>query len=245
MERRRTPMASAVIADLPGQINQAFAWYSTRVPISLDLSGRVALVTGGSQGIGAGIADVLVAGRRHGGHLRPLGGGEPAPGHQPRAVRRTRSRGGRRHGRRPGRRARPARHPGQQRSPYALAATPRRASPRRSSGSTSPRRSSSSKLSRRLPWITDANVMFSLLEAMMGFALRFTRVRPAATGGGMRWPRSDWRTGDHRAESPESPTEAGRIEIVLPDEAADHSGYCIHPAMLEAALAESRCRDTS
>ncbi len=44
----------------PRSHNQAFAWYSTRVSISLDLSGRVALVTGGSQGIGAGIAAVLV-----------------------------------------------------------------------------------------------------------------------------------------------------------------------------------------
>ena len=53
-----TPMGPSVIE--LSQINQAFAWYSTRVSISVDLSGRVALVTGGSQGIGAGIAAVLV-----------------------------------------------------------------------------------------------------------------------------------------------------------------------------------------
>ncbi len=45
--------------------NQALAWYSTRVTLSLDLAGRVALVTGGSQGIGAGIAQVLVAAGAH------------------------------------------------------------------------------------------------------------------------------------------------------------------------------------
>src|SRR3954464_13858797 len=44
----------------PVAVNQAFAWYSTRVSISLDLSDRVALVTGGTQGIGAVIAAVLV-----------------------------------------------------------------------------------------------------------------------------------------------------------------------------------------
>ena len=44
----------------PVEINQAFAWYSTRVSISVDLADRVALVTGGSQGIGAGIAATLV-----------------------------------------------------------------------------------------------------------------------------------------------------------------------------------------
>ncbi len=42
------------------------------------------------------------------------------------------------------------------------------------------------------------------------------------------------------ATQPESPAEAGtgwsETEIVLPDEAADHPHYCIHPVMLDAAL---------
>ena len=42
----------------------------------MDLTGRVALVTGGSQGIGAGIAAGARAGRCHGDHLRPVGARE-------------------------------------------------------------------------------------------------------------------------------------------------------------------------
>jgi phthiocerol/phenolphthiocerol synthesis type-I polyketide synthase D len=42
------------------------------------------------------------------------------------------------------------------------------------------------------------------------------------------------------ARRPEPPVEAGtgcsETEIVLPDEAADHPGYCVHPVMLDAAL---------
>ena len=45
---------------------------------------------------------------------------------------------------------------------------------------------------------------------------------------------------DGPAERPEPPVEAGsgwsETEIVLPDEAADHPRYCIHPVMLDAAL---------
>ena len=46
--------------------------------------------------------------------------------------------------------------------------------------------------------------------------------------------------GDGPAGPPEPPVEAGsgwlETEIVLPDEAADHPRYCIHPVMLDAAL---------
>jgi phthiocerol/phenolphthiocerol synthesis type-I polyketide synthase D len=43
--------------------------------------------------------------------------------------------------------------------------------------------------------------------------------------------------GDQRAGRPESPTgTVTESEIVLPDEAAHHPGYCVHPAMLDAAL---------
>ena len=45
---------------------------------------------------------------------------------------------------------------------------------------------------------------------------------------------------DGPAHRPEPPVEAGagwsETEIVLPDEAADHPRYCIHPVMLDAAL---------
>jgi phthiocerol/phenolphthiocerol synthesis type-I polyketide synthase D len=46
--------------------------------------------------------------------------------------------------------------------------------------------------------------------------------------------------GDGPAKRPDLPAEAGsgwsEIEIVLPDEAADHQRYCIHPVVLDSAL---------
>ncbi len=46
--------------------------------------------------------------------------------------------------------------------------------------------------------------------------------------------------GDGPAKRPEPPVEGGsgwlETEIVLPDDAADHPRYCIHPVMLDAAL---------
>ena len=89
-----TPMAR------PPSDNQAFAWYSTRVSISVDLTGRVALVTGGSQGIGAGIAAVLVEAGATVVTCARSAVDDPGARHHARAVRRARPRRGHGDGRR-------------------------------------------------------------------------------------------------------------------------------------------------
>ena len=135
-----TPMDPPVSSAIePVEINQAFAWYSTRVSISVDLAGRVALVTGGSQGIGAGIAAVLVRAGATVVTCARSAVDDPAPGtthvqcdvRDPEAV--TAMVDGDR------RRARSARHPGQQRRRVAVrpgGGRLARASSTRSSAST-------------------------------------------------------------------------------------------------------------
>jgi phthiocerol/phenolphthiocerol synthesis type-I polyketide synthase D len=71
------------------------------------------------------------------------------------------------------------------------------------------------------------------------------RVEIHASSAGGNWHRYavasvEVTHGDRPAGRPEAPVEAAtgcsETEIVLPDEADDHPGYCIHPVLLDAAL---------